>query len=94
VDCVVGAWRGVTGACGIGENRVASWAHALRAAVATEVWRGELDRNGWAASYTEGAALHRFLEQERGEMAAALNELGLMRLDAPYSARKTTERST
>lgn len=94
VDCIVGAWRGVTGACGIGEAHVAFWERALRAATATESWRSELARHGWAACYTHGAELERFLEHERRDMAAALHELGLMRLDASYSGRKTTERNT
>jgi putative tricarboxylic transport membrane protein len=94
VDCVVGAWRGVTGACGIGETRVQSWARALKRAIATQVWQDEVVRNGWAASYLDGPALQRFLEDELRDMAAALNELGLIRLDAPYSGRKTTERGT
>lgn len=94
VDCVVGAWRGITGACGIGEAHVASWQRSLRAATATQTWRDELARHGWAACYTDGEALERFLEAERHDMAAALNELGLIRLDAPYSGRKTTERNT
>ena len=48
----------------------ASWASALRAAVATPIWQSELARNGWAASYIDGPALHRFLEgrlRSRGE---------------------------
>jgi putative tricarboxylic transport membrane protein len=93
VECIVGAWRGVAGACGIGESRIAAWERALRAAVATDSWREALARNGWAACYTEGEALQRFLDDERRQMAAALEELGLIRLDAPYSSRKTTERS-
>lgn len=93
VDCVVGAWRGITGACGIGESRVAAWERALDKALETDAWTTELARNGWTASYAAGAALRLFLENERREMAAALEELGLIRPDAPYSARKTTERS-
>lgn len=93
VDCVVGAWRGVAGASGIGESRIAAWEHALKAAVATRSWAAEVERNGWTAIYMEGAAFHGYLDQERREMAAALEELGLIRLDAPYSSRKTHERS-
>jgi putative tricarboxylic transport membrane protein len=92
VSCVVGAWRGVAGASGIGESRVALWERALKAAVATNAWASEVARNGWTACYMEGAEFHRYLDEERREMAAALEELGLIRLDAPYSSRKTTER--
>ena len=79
VDCVIGAWRGVTGAAGIGESHVRGWEEMLRAAVATGTWAEELAKNGWSACYTEGAALQRFLENERSDMAAALRDLGLLR---------------
>ena len=92
VECVVGAWRGIAGASGIGESHVAFWEDALDKATATATWRGELEAQGWASCPMRGEALRRFLEQERAEMAAALSELGLLRLDAPFSGRKTTER--
>ena len=83
MDCVIGAWRGVTGAVGIGESHVRYWEETLRAAIATATWAEDLAKNGWSACYTEGAALQRFLENERSDMAAALRELGLLRVPAP-----------
>jgi tripartite-type tricarboxylate transporter receptor subunit TctC len=73
-------------------------AHALEVPVAVknvpaEAWRSELERNAWTPSYLSGPALQRSLEREREEMAATLAELGLLRLDAAYSGRKTTERN-
>jgi putative tricarboxylic transport membrane protein len=82
VDCVIGAWRGVTGASGIGESHVAFWQRTLERAAATATWAAELERNGWSASYVSGAALHDFLERERTDMAAALKRLGLLRAAA------------
>jgi putative tricarboxylic transport membrane protein len=76
---VVGAWRGVTGAHGIGQPHVRFWEETLRAAIATPTWQEELEREGLSATYTDGAALQHFLEDERVEMAAALQELGLLR---------------
>lgn len=93
VDCIVGAWRGVAGAAGIGESHIEYWERTLRAATATGEWRTELERNAWAECYIEGERLRRYLEQERADMAATLNELGLLRLDAAFSGRKTTERN-
>jgi putative tricarboxylic transport membrane protein len=92
VQCIVGAWRGVAGAAGIGESHVSFWAQALERAVATEVWRSELTRNGWTDFHVNGEKLRRYLEEEGRQMHAALQELGLIRTDAPYSGRKTTER--
>jgi putative tricarboxylic transport membrane protein len=93
VDCIVGAWRGIAGAAGIGQSQITFWERALQAATDTATWRGELERHSWAACYIQGEQLRRFLEEERAEMAASLSELGLLRLDAPYSGRKTTERN-
>ena len=94
VDCMVGAWRGIAGAEGIGDSHVAYWERVLRAACDTEEWRAGLARNGWSACYAEGETLHRLLEDERREMSATLSELGLKRTDAAFSGRKTTERDT
>ena len=94
VGCIVGAWRGIAGASGIGASHIEFWARTLHAASATQSWRGELERNGWAECHVEGEQLGRYLEQERAEMAATLNELALLRPDAAYSGRRTTERNT
>jgi putative tricarboxylic transport membrane protein len=81
-DCVIGAWRGIAGATGIGASHVRFWERTLKAAVAAPTWRNDLERNGWSACYTEGEPLSRFLENERAEMAAALRDLGLLRIPA------------
>ena len=93
VDCVVGAWRGLAGACGIGESQIAFWERLLEAIVATDAWHNALSTQSWTPSYIAGPALRRFLDDEREQMAATLTELGLLRLDAAYSGRKTTERN-
>lgn len=93
VDCIVGAWRGVAAAAGVGASHAVFWEGVLARATATEAWRSELARNAWTPSYLSGPALKRSLEREREEMAATLNQLGLLRLDAAYSGRKTTERN-
>lgn len=79
VDCVLGAWRGIAGAHGIGESHVAYWRHALAAACGTAAWAEALAQHGWAASYLAGPALHQYLDSERQEMAAALADLGMLR---------------
>lgn len=78
VDCVIGAWRGVTGARGITPDQIAFWESALAAAVATSAWSEELARLHWTPSYLDGAALRQHLKRERGEMKAMLQELGLL----------------
>ena len=83
VDCVIGAWRGVTGAQAMGEPHVRFWQDTLRAAVATRTWQEETEREGLSTTYTDGAALQRSLENERSDMAAALRDLGLLKAPAP-----------
>lgn len=78
VDCVIGAWRGVTGARGITPEQTAYWETMLAAAVRTRAWNEELARLYWTPSYLDGAALREHLKRERAEMKTVLGELGLI----------------
>ena len=77
VDCVIGAWRGVTGTRGITPEQVAWWESTLTAAVATPAWSTELARLYWTPSFLYGALLRAHLARERAEMSAILADLGL-----------------
>lgn len=77
VDCVVGAWRGVSGAGGLSANQVAFWEKTLAAAVATPEWKADLGRLYWTDAYLDGVALRQHLAREREEMASVLCQLGL-----------------
>jgi putative tricarboxylic transport membrane protein len=77
VDCVIGAWRGATGARALTAEQVAYWEGVLSAAVETNAWREELARLYWTPAYLKGAKLRAYLSQERAEMAAILADLGL-----------------
>jgi putative tricarboxylic transport membrane protein len=79
VDCVVGAWRGVTGARGIAPAEIAFWDGMLAQAVTTGPWREELARLYWTPMLVDGAALRGHLGRERAEMATVLGELGLLK---------------
>jgi len=79
VDCVIGAWRGVSGARGLTPGQIVFWESLLAEAVKTDVWRDELARLYWIPSYLDGLALHEHLGRERREMASVLKELGLLR---------------
>jgi putative tricarboxylic transport membrane protein len=79
VDCVIGAWRGVSGARGLTQAQIAYWAGTLAAAVRTEAWMSELARLHWTPIYLDGAPLRLHLKRERGEMEAALRLLGLLK---------------
>jgi putative tricarboxylic transport membrane protein len=78
-DCVVGAWRGVTGPAGMTPAQVSFWQGILRAAVAQPVWSDALSRLSWSPAYQDGAALSAYLQAERDELKAVLGTLGLLK---------------
>ena len=78
-DCVIGAWRGVTGPPGITPEQAAYWAGILEAATKTEVWRDELARLSWSPQFLAGPKLDAALANERAEFVAVLGELGLLK---------------
>lgn len=82
VDCVVGAWRGVTGPAGMTPAQVGFWGDVLRAAVTQPSWQQELSRLSWSAMYRDGAALRTHLAAERAEFITVLGDLGLLKASA------------
>jgi putative tricarboxylic transport membrane protein len=78
-DCVIGAWRGVTGPSGITPAQVAFWATVLMTATEQPVWRDELLRLSWSPMYQDGTSLRAYLDKERKEFVAVLGELGLLK---------------
>jgi putative tricarboxylic transport membrane protein len=79
-DCVIGAWRGVTGPAGLAPDRIAYWETVLHAATEQPVWRDELARLSWSPLYCSGAALHEYLDRERADFVAVLGALGLLKV--------------
>lgn len=78
-DCVIGAWRGVTGAAGLPADRVAYWQRLLRAATEQPAWLDDLARLNWSPQYHDGVALSAYLGAERAEFVTVLGELGLLK---------------
>jgi putative tricarboxylic transport membrane protein len=78
-DCVIGAWRGVTGPAGLSAAQVRFWAGLLEAAAAQPVWKSELARLSWSPMLKTGAGLKDYLAAERAEFIAVLSELGLLK---------------
>jgi putative tricarboxylic transport membrane protein len=78
-DCVIGAWRGVTGPAGITPAQVEFWAGVIAAATQHPVWQQELARLSWSPLVVTGAALRAYLANERAEFVAVLGELGLLK---------------
>lgn len=78
VPCVMGQWRGVLGAPGIGAAETAYWEQALAAAVRHPDWTAELAANSWSDQFLSGAALRAFLDGERALTGELLRALGLL----------------
>ena len=76
-DCVIGAWRGVTGPAGLVPEQINYWANILTVATQQPVWHDELARLSWSPQSQTGAALEAYLAKERAEFVAVLGELGL-----------------
>jgi putative tricarboxylic transport membrane protein len=79
VDCVIGAWRGVSGPAGLSAAHVAFWAGVIEAATQQPVWRDELARLSWSPLVQTGPALHTYLAAERAEFVAVLGNLKLLK---------------
>ena len=79
-DCVIGAWRGVSGPAGLTSAQVTFWQAVITAAAARACWQDDLTRLSWSPMVRTGAALRAYLDRERAEFIAVLGELGLLRV--------------
>ena len=78
-DCVIGAWRGVSGPSGLSAAQVKFWEGIVTAATRQPCWQDDLKRLSWSPQVATGAALHEALARERAEFVAVLGELGLLK---------------
>lgn len=78
IDCVIGSWRGASGAPGLDGAQIAFWQATLASATKTAEWHADLGRHFWTEMYLDGRALDTYLARERTEMKAVLGELGLL----------------
>lgn len=85
VDCVIGAWRGVSGPVGLTGDQVQFWAGCMRAASEQQSWRAQLKAMHWSPMLQTGAALADFLAQERVEFVSVLGDLGLLKTKSAQS---------
>ena len=78
-DCVIGAWRGVSGPGGITAAQTEFWQGVVTAAAAQPCWQEDLKRLSWSPMVQTGAPLRAYLATERAEFVTVLRELGLLR---------------
>jgi putative tricarboxylic transport membrane protein len=77
VDCVVGAWRGVTAPQGVGHDAVAFWEGILSQAAQAPTWQDDLARHCRTDFFVAGAELRAYLAREQALMSGLLGDLGL-----------------
>lgn len=80
IECVVGAWRGVTGPAALNEAQVSYWRDLLKQATETQTWIKELETNYWSAHFLDGSNLKDYLEREQKEFESQLKFLGLNKI--------------
>ncbi len=78
-DCVIGAWRGVSGPAGLTPAQIKFWERVVTAAAAQPCWQEDLKRLSWSPMIQTGSALRSYLDRERAEFVAVLGELGLLK---------------
>jgi putative tricarboxylic transport membrane protein len=78
-DCVIGAWRGVSGPAGLTPAQIKFWESVVTAAAAQPCWQDDLKRLSWSPMVQTGSALRSYLDRERAEFVAVLGEVGLLR---------------
>ena len=78
-DCVIGAWRGVSGPAGLAPSQINFWAEIVGPATRHPAWQAELARLSWSPLVQTGDVLRAYLAQERAEFVATLSELGLLK---------------
>ena len=78
VPCVIGQWRGVLAAPGIGPDALDYWTGLLGEAVRHAGWQDELAAHHWTDHFMTGPALGAFLDHERAFTERMLEALGLV----------------
>ncbi|HEX5212035.1 MAG TPA: tripartite tricarboxylate transporter substrate-binding protein [Pseudolabrys sp.] len=78
-DCVIGAWRGVSGPSGLSDAQVEFWEDVIFAATQQSCWTQDLARLNWTPQVATGAPLRDRLARERAEFVTMLGELGLLK---------------
>ncbi len=79
VDCVIGAWRGVSGPAGLNDRQVQFWTDCMWTAARQPSWNEQIRVMHWTPMLQTDRALSEFLSMERREFASVLGDLGLLK---------------
>lgn len=76
---VMDTWRGVIGPRGMTAEQIAFWDQVLAKAVATDIWKREVERNVWESNYLNSVQTKKLFETDYAEFKTLLTELGLVK---------------
>lgn len=78
-DVEFNSWRGMLGTKGMTPAQAAYWEAALAAAVKTEAWRQDIERNFREARFLSGAEAARYWDGQYRALESVMTEIGLAR---------------
>ncbi|UOY91753.1 tripartite tricarboxylate transporter substrate binding protein [Ectobacillus sp. JY-23] len=70
-------WRGVFGPKGMKKDEVAYWEEKLKALNKNEIWKKELQANGWESEFKDAADFKVFLDEQDKVVKELLTALGM-----------------
>jgi len=76
-EAVVGNWRGIIGARGMGAAHLAYWEEAIAKAVEAPEWKEYLTRASGEPQFMRGAESKKFLDAQQAQIRPVFVELGL-----------------
>jgi putative tricarboxylic transport membrane protein len=79
IDASFENWRGLFGAPGMPQYAVDFWATTLETMVATEEWKTERAKHGWADAYMNQGDFNQFLVEQNEAYKIILDEIGLLK---------------
>ena len=76
-EAVVGNWRGIIGAKGMGPAQIAYWEEAIAKAVEAPEWKLYLERASGEPQFMRSAESRKFLDSQHAQIRPVFVELGL-----------------
>ena len=79
IDVTLANWRGIIGSKGMTNDQIAFWEKAFFAAISTDEWKAEVEKNLWTTTFAKSAESRRFLENEDHMLRNVLVEIGVVK---------------
>ena len=78
IDVVLGNWRGVYGAAGIGDAQRKALVDAIVKATKTKSWQEAVDKNGWTPALLTGKEFEDFVDRDFAGLRATMVKAGMI----------------